>query len=58
MAKTEIPAKIFHIVFEQMQKVTETVTNSEQSFRRIALVVLLYLIPSVHAMLPVDDPDM
>ncbi len=41
-----------------MQKLTEAVTNSEQSVRRIALVVLLYLIPSVQAMSPVDDPDM
>lgn len=41
-----------------MQKLIETVTNGEQSFRRIVLVVLLYLIPSVQAMLPVDDPDM
>lgn len=41
-----------------MQKLTEALTTSEQSFRRIALVVLLYLIPSVQAMSPVDDPDM
>jgi hypothetical protein len=31
--------------------------NIEPTIRRIALVALIYLIPSFQAMLPVDDPD-
>ncbi len=31
--------------------------NSEETVRRVALLALLYLIPSVQALLPVDDPD-
>lgn len=41
-----------------MPKYIEDVVNSEERLRRVALLVLLYLIPSVQATLPVDDPDM
>ena len=40
-----------------MARLPTELTNGEQSFRRIALVALLYLISSAQAMLPVDDPD-
>lgn len=37
---------------------SKALTKTEQNFRRLALVILLYLIASVQAMWPVDDPDM
>jgi hypothetical protein len=40
-----------------MPKFTKNVVNG-RGVRPVALLVLLYLIPSVQAMLPVDDPDM
>jgi hypothetical protein len=40
-----------------MTRLATELRNGEQSFRRIALVTLLYLISSAQAMLPVDDPD-
>ena len=40
-----------------MARLTTELRNGEQSFRRIALVALLYLISSAQALLPVDDPD-
>jgi hypothetical protein len=40
-----------------MQTVPASPASSEQTVRRVVLLALLYLIPSVQAMLPVDDPD-
>jgi len=40
-----------------MQTPSLSSPNGEQTVRRVALLALLYLIPSVQAMLPIDDPD-
>jgi hypothetical protein len=40
-----------------MQSFSEILRNSEPIFRRTVIIVLLYLIPTFQAMLPIGDPD-
>src|SRR3972149_2139662 len=40
-----------------MARTTAWLERNEPTARLIALIALLYLIPSVQAMLPIDDPD-
>ena len=54
---TPQPAADF-LRLSSMQTFIEITSRNEQKFRRVALMVLLYLIASVQAMSPVDDPDM
>ena len=40
-----------------MKKLLDALSKNEQNLRPITLVALLYLIPAVQALLPIDDPD-
>lgn len=53
-------AKSFKLAgnLRHIRKAVETVTSGEEGLRRVALVALLYLIASVQALSPLDDPDM